>query len=205
MPNLLVIETSPRGHHSVSRNMSQRFVDAWRARHADGSVTERDLAETKLPFVDAPWLHAYFTPVDQQSAEMRERLRTSDELVAEVFAADHLMISTPVYNFNVPAALKAWIDQIVRTGLTLGFDGKGKLAGKVATVLIASGGVYTEGSPWRDRNFTPQYLRVVLETIGITDIAVVHGGNTKVVGMGEQTVEAFIDALAPEIRAAASR
>ncbi len=77
---------------------------------------------------------------------MKERLRLSAKLVDELQAADHLVIATPVYNYNVSASLKAWIDAIVRKGKTLGFDGHGLITGKKVTVLIASGGVYTEGS-----------------------------------------------------------
>ena len=116
--------------------------------------------ETDLPFVTAPWLQAYFTPSEQHSAEMKEVLRLSDELVAELLATDHLVIATPVYNYNVPAALKAWIDHIVRKGLTPGVDGSGLLTGKKATVLLASGGVYTDGSPIRDRDIATQYIRL---------------------------------------------
>lgn len=123
---------------------------------------------------------------------MKELLRMSDVLVAEILAADHIVIATPVYNYNVPAALKAWIDHIVRKGQTLGFDGKGLVTGKKATMLIASGGVYTEGSPIRDRNIAEQYLRLILSVIGITDVTVVAGGAAKLVDMGEETMAAFV-------------
>ena len=204
MTRLLVVETSPRGDHSVSRNMTRRFVVDWRAAHPDGEVVERDLMETDLPFVTAPWLQAYFTPAEQHSPEMKAALRLSDRLVAELLAADHIVIATPVYNYNIPAALKAWIDHIVRKGLTLGFDGAGLVTGKTATVLLASGGVYTEGSPIRDRDIATQYLRLILRVIGVTDVTFVAGGGAKVVDMGEQTMEGFIATVAPEIERAAA-
>ena len=204
MTKLLAVETSPRGDHSISRNMTRRFVADWQAAHADGEVVERDLAETDLPFVTAPWLQAYFTPFEQHSPEMKEALRLSDELVGEILAADHIVIATPVYNYNVPAALKAWVDHIVRKGLTLGFDGTGLVIGKKATVLIASGGVYTEGSPIRDRDIATQYLRLILKVIGITDVTFVTGGNAKAVDMGEQTMTGFIAGIEPQIKRAAT-
>src|SRR6187402_585851 len=83
MTRLLLVETSPRGESSISRQMTQRFVSRWRASHPSGEVASRDLAETTLPFVTAPWLHAYFTPLDQQTTEMKAALRLSDELVGE--------------------------------------------------------------------------------------------------------------------------
>ncbi len=204
MAKLLVIETSPRGNHSVSRNMTRRFVADWQTAHTDGEVVDRDLMQTALPFVNAPWLQAYFTPSERHSPEMKQALRLSDELVGEILAADHIVIATPVYNYNVPAALKAWVDHIVRKGLTLGLDGKGLVTGKKATVLLASGGVYTEGSPIRDRDIATQYLRLILNVIGITDVTIVAGGGAKVVDMGEQTMDGFIASVGPEIERAAA-
>ncbi|HEX8612765.1 MAG TPA: NAD(P)H-dependent oxidoreductase [Telluria sp.] len=204
MTQLLVVETSPRGNNSISRQMTRRFVADWRAVHPGGNVLERDLMETNLPFVTASWLEAYFTPPAQQSPAMKDRLALSDQLVAELLAADQVVIATPVYNYNVPAVLKAWIDHIVRKGMTLGFDGRGLLTGKKATVLIASGGVYTEGSPIRERDIATQYLRLILGVIGITDVTFVAGGGAKAVDLGEETMEGFIAALAPELERAAA-
>jgi len=204
MSKLLVIETSPRGDASISRNMTARFVSHWRAAHPEGSVTVRDLAATELPHVTAPWLQAYFTPSAQHSPDMAQALRLSDELVAELLAADHILIATPVYNYNVPAALKAWIDHIVRKGLTLGFDGAGLITGKAATVLIAAGGVYGEGSPIRDRDIATQYLRMILGVIGITDVTIVSGGGAKVVDLGGETMSDFIGGLEAQIVRAAN-
>jgi FMN-dependent NADH-azoreductase len=204
MPTLLVVETSPRGDHSISRALTRRFVARWRAAHPDGRVVERDLMETGLPFVTAPWLQAYFTPPETQSAETREVLRLSDDLVAELLAADHIVIATPVYNYNVPAALKAWIDQIVRKGLTLGLDGSGLLKGKRATVLLASGGVYAEGSPIRDRDLATQYLRLILSVIGITQVAFISAGGAKAVDLGEVARDEFLDRFQGEIEAEAA-
>ena len=204
MTKLLVVETSPRGDQSISRNMTRRFVAEWQMAHPDGEVVERDLMETDLKFIDAPWLQAYFTPPEQHSPEMKAELALSDELVGELLACDHLVIATPVYNYNVPAKLKAWIDSIVRKGLTLGFDGKGLVSGKTATVLMASGGVYTEGSPIRERDIATQYLRLLLSVIGITDVTVVAGGGAKAVDMRETTMEAFVETLRPELEASAA-
>ncbi|MGI3898906.1 MAG: FMN-dependent NADH-azoreductase [Janthinobacterium lividum] len=204
MRRLLVIEASPRGAHSISRNLTRRFVAHWRSARPDGKVVERDLMQTDLPFVTAPWLQAYFTPVERHSPEMTEALRLSDELVAEVLAADHLVLSTPVYNYNVPAVLKAWVDHIVRKGLTFGLDGKGLVVGKKATVLLASGGVYTEGSPMRDRDIATQYLRLILNVIGITDVTFVAAGNAKSVDMGEIAMDEFVSRFQAEIEAEAA-
>jgi FMN-dependent NADH-azoreductase len=203
MSNLLVVETSPRGDHSISRRLTRRFVDNWREAHPGGQVVWRDLLETDLPFVNATWLKAYFTPPGQHSPEMKAVLRLSDTLVAELLVADHLVIATPVYNYNVPAALKAWIDHIVRKGLTLDHDGQGLLQDKTATVLMASGGIYTEGSPIQDRDITTQYLRLILKIIGITDATFVAAGGAKVVDLGEVSREAFLARFDEDLKRAA--
>jgi FMN-dependent NADH-azoreductase len=204
MAKLLVVECSPRGDASISRTMTRRFVAAWRAAHPGGVVVERDLLKTELTFVTAPWLQAYFTPPDHHTAEMKGALALSDELVAELLDADEIAIGTPVYNYNVPAILKAWIDHIVRKGVTLGYDGTGLLIGKTATVLLASGGVYTEGSPIAARDIATTYLRLVLNVIGIEDVTFVAGGGAKAVDLGQATMDAFVDRLAGEIKAAAA-
>ena len=204
MTKLLVVETSPRGGYSISRNMTRCFVADWRTMHPEGELVVRDLMETDLPFVTAPWLQAYFTPPEQHSPEMKEALRLSDELVAELLSADHIVIATPVYNYNIPAALKAWVDHIVRKGMTLGVDGQGLVTGKKATVLLASGGIYTEGSPIKDRDIANQYLRLILNVIGISDVTVIAGGGAKVVDLREQTMDGFLAKLRPAIELAAA-
>lgn len=204
MTKLLVVETSPRGDRSISRGLTRRFVTEWQAAHPDGDVVDRDLMKTDLPFVNAPWLQAYFTHPEQHSPEMKEVLGLSNELVAELLATDHLVIATPVYNYNVPAALKAWIDHIVRKGMTLGMDGSGLVTGKKATVLLASGGVYTEGSPIRDRDIATQYLRLILNVIGITNVTFIAAGNAKAVDMGQIGRDEFIAKFEAEIEAEAA-
>lgn len=205
MTQLLVVETSPRGNQSVSRQMTRRFVSHYLATHPDAKTVNRDLADTELAFVTAPWLQAYFTPTDQHSPEMKTAMQLSDTLVQELLFADHIVIATPVYNYNVPAALKAWFDHIVRKGLTLGHDGKGMVKGKKATVLLASGGVYAEGSPIRDRDIATQYLRLILNVIGIEDVTFVSGGGAKAVDLRQQTMDEFVNAQEPEIKKAAYR
>lgn len=203
MRTLLVVEASPRGEHSMSRGLTRRFVEAWTKNNPDGRVVERDLMKSDLPFVTLPWLGAYFTPSDQHTPEMKELLRLSDELVAEILAADDIAIGTPVYNYNVPAVLKAYIDHIVRKGKTLGFSGEGLVHGKKCTILMASGGIYTEGSPIRDRDIATSYLRLILKVIGIENVTVVAGGNAKAVDMGETTREEFLRKFDLEVTEAA--
>jgi len=205
MTTLLVVETSPRGSGSISRNMTQSFLKRWKTANPSGEIIERDLVKTDLQFITEHWLEAYFTPADQHTSQMQERLQLSDELIDELQAADHLVIATPVYNYNVPASLKAWIDAIVRKGKTLGFDGHGLVTDKKATVLIASGGVYTEGAFLQDRDIATHYLRLILKVIGITDVTFIAGGGAKAVDLGELTMGSFVNKLSPELVLAAAK
>ena len=203
MPHLLLIEASPRGDKSVSSDLAAIYVSQWRSLHPDGQVTRRDLLDTPLQFTDAAWLAAYFTPPPQHTAAMSASLALSDALVAELLAADVIVIATPVYNYNVPAVLKSWFDHIVRKGITLGMNGEGLLTGKRCTVLLASGGVYTAGSPIRERDIASQWLRLILQVLGIDDIEFVAAGGTKAIDLGQQSRADYLAPLTPLVQAAA--
>ncbi|MGI4789147.1 MAG: FMN-dependent NADH-azoreductase [Janthinobacterium lividum] len=203
MLKLLVVEASPRGEYSISRNLAKTFVEQWKIAHPTGEVTERDLAKIDLPYMNLPWMGASFTPAELHTPEIKEVLRVSNELVAELLAADHIAISTPVYNYNIPANLKSYVDHIVRKGLTLGMTGEGLVQGKKCTVLMASGGVYTEGSPIQDRDIATMYLRLILKVIGIEDVTFIAAGGSKVVDLEEKSRSEFLQTFEPAITSAA--
>jgi FMN-dependent NADH-azoreductase len=203
MMKLLVVEASPRGDQSISRNLTTMFIEQWQAAHSSGEVVRRDLSKIELPYVNLPWLGASLTPLEAHTPEMKEVLRVSDELVTELLAADHIVISTPVYNFNIPANLKSYVDHIVRKGRTLGMSGEGLVSGKKCAVLIASGGVYTEGSPIRDRDIATIYLRLILKVIGIEDVTFVAAGGTKVVDLGQLSRGEFLKSFETAVTSAA--
>lgn len=170
-PRVLEISASSRNHDSVSRRLSKDFIDALRQRDAAVSVVRRDLADG-VPFINASWVEATFTPVDERSERHREALAFSDELVAELQAADTIVIATPMYNFGIPAALKAWIDLIARAGVTFRYTEtgpEGLLKDKKAYVIVASGGVPV-GSPV---DFVTPYLKHALAFLGIDDVEIV--------------------------------
>lgn len=164
MTTILRLDTSARQAASVSRQMTDRII----ARFGDAKILTRDLAQP-LPHVDESWVNANFTPDDARTAEQRETLALSDQLVAELQEADVLVIGLPVYNFGAPAAFKAWVDLIARAGVTFQYSENGPeglLTGKRAIVAYASGGV-PMGSPY---DFASGHVKQVLEFIGITDI-----------------------------------
>ncbi len=206
MPTLLNIQSSPRGPQSISRTLSQDFVTAWQAKHPDGTVVLRDLAESSLPYVGVPWISGIFLPADQHSPETRQALAVSDELIAELFAADEILIGTPMYNFTVPANLKAWIDLVVRPRVTHSGppERKGLVLGKTCRIIIASGGTYDAGLPAAASDHASGYLKRILAFIGITDVAVVLAGGTAAVAFGATTLEELASQFRPAVLAAAS-
>jgi len=205
MPTLLNLQSSPRGTDSISRVLSQAFVEEWERNHPEGYVVLRDLAESHLPFVGVPWITGMFLPAEKRSSEMQEALKISDELIAEIFAADHILIGSPMYNFTVPANLKAWIDLIVRPKVTHSGppERKGLVTGKRCTVIIASGGVYDKDLPAAASDYESGYLKRVLGFIGISDVEVVLAGGTAAVIFGSTTVEDLVHQFRPAVLAAA--
>ena len=164
---VLNIQASARHDGSVTRQLSEKVLAEI---SADRTIT-RDLAEG-LPLLDANWLGANFTPADERTEAQHATLALSDNLINEVIAADTLLIASPIYNFSVPAALKAWIDQICRVGVTFNYTPNGPvgfLSGKHAIVVIASGGTPV-GS---DIDYASGYLKHIMGFIGITDVTII--------------------------------
>jgi len=205
MPTLLNIQSSPRGPHSISRTLSQDFVTAWQAKHPDGKVVLRDLAESHLPYVGVPWITGIFLSADKHTVEMRNALAISDELIAELLSADEILIGTPMYNFTVPANLKAWIDLVVRPRVTHSGppERKGLVTGKICKIIVASGGTYDEGLPAAASDYESGYLKRILSFIGITEVEVILAGGTAAVAFGTTTIEDLTAQFLPIVLAAA--
>ena len=171
-PRVLRLDASMRHDGSVSRALTDRLVERLRDSHGTVDVTSRDLARAPVPQVDEAWIGANFTDADARTPEQRQALALSDTLVAELQAADILVLGMPIYNFGVPAALKAWIDMVARARVTFRYtpDGpEGLLTGKRAYIVTASGGTHVDSAI----DFAVPYLRHVLAFLGITDVEVI--------------------------------
>jgi len=205
MSKLLVIEVSPRGAYSASRTLSSDFVSAWKVLHPEGEVVVRDLEQTRPPYIDLNWIGGAFSPPDQRSEEMKAALAIGDELIAELKAVDHVVIATPMYNFSIPAVLKAYIDHVCRVGETFTMNYEGLVTGKKATVILASGSDFSPGTPYEAANVASSYLRQILGFIGIKDVEVVLAGRTLALMTGETSVETFRSAHRPALEEAATQ
>jgi FMN-dependent NADH-azoreductase len=189
MPSLLAIEVSPRHGFSTSRKLTAHFIDEWKSAHPGSAVVVRDLMKTPPPFVDHAWIGGAFTPREQHSPESAAAIKVSDDLVTELKAADEIVIGTPMFNFSIPAVLKAYIDQIVRVGVTVSANNVGLLTDKKATVILASGGDFSPGSPVEKYNQASGYLRQVLAWIGIKDVDIILAGRARAGATGETAIE----------------
>ena len=161
---LLRIDASARRDGSVSRQLTDQIIEKLTPDH----VIARDLANP-LPHVNEAWISANFTPITDRNDEQNKALELSDTLIEEVQQADTIVIGAPIYNFGVPAGLKAWIDLVARAGVTFRYTEEGPvglLTGKRTIVVVASGG--TEAGSNYD--FATGFLKHVLGFIGLTDV-----------------------------------
>ncbi|HEX5644905.1 MAG TPA: NAD(P)H-dependent oxidoreductase [Erythrobacter sp.] len=156
MSTILHINASIRGDdQSVSRELSQRVVNSL-AGKSGARVITRDLAANELPFISAERFGANLTPATERTAEQAELAAIADELIAELLAADTIVLGVPIYNFGAPSTLKAWADLVARAGTTFQYTANGPeglLKGKKAYLAIASGGTpvgsgYDFMTPW---------------------------------------------------------
>jgi FMN-dependent NADH-azoreductase len=182
MSTLLRVDSSPfPGSASFSRQLTSEFAAQWRESHPDGRVIERDLATTSLAPVNAEFIAAMYTPEAARTPEHNALLAKSDEFIAELQAADEYVFGVSMHNFSIPSSLKLWIDQVARAGKTFSYEGgvpAGLLQGKKATFLVATGGVYEQGTPMAALNHIEPYLRSVFGFIGVKDVTFINAGGT---------------------------
>ena len=205
MPTLLQIDSSPLGESSISRRLTREYAENWKLANPDGKVIVRDLTATVIPPIGGAWVGASYTPGDARTPQQREVLALSDELIAELESADEYVIGVPMHNFSVPSTLRLWIDQVIRAGRTFSYASgtpEGLLNGKKATVLVASGGVYDEGTAMASFNFVEPYLRTVLAFIGVKDTNFISAGGTAVLNYGKVDRQEF---LAPHLQSIRSQ
>src|ERR1700736_2419829 len=175
MTTLLKLDSSPMGDHSISRKLTTKFAEIWLQTHPEGTVIELDLTALNLPVVDASWVGAAHTPESARTAAQTNALAASDSLINDLEQADEYVFGVPMHNFSIPSTLKLWIDQVVRAGKTFSYGAtgpKGLLAGKKATLLLASGGEYGKGSAMASFDFVTPYLQTVLGFIGISEVTI---------------------------------
>ncbi|WP_375788613.1 FMN-dependent NADH-azoreductase [Bradyrhizobium sp. Pha-3] len=172
MNKVLLIRSSIFGRDSKSIRLANEFL----SRYPHASLVERVLSPTTMPHLMAETYVAMGKPDSELTGEERAHVALSDALVAEVKAADTIVLAVPMYNLSIPSTLKAWIDHVARLGKTFIYTAagpQGLLSGKKVFVLTARGGVYSDG-PAQPLDFQTPYLRGVLGFLGIMDVTFIH-------------------------------
>ena len=230
MTHILQLDASARPgragiheHGSHSRSLTHRFVSWWQARRPEDTVTYRDIGGTPPSFIDQQWIQAAFTPPEKHEPWMDDTLEESDQLIDELVQADILIIGAPLYNFGMPAALKAWVDQVVRMGRTVEYDPSTPedpftplLADRPrhAVILSSRGGVgFEPGGELAHMNHLEPGLTTVLEFVGITNVHSIaienqeEGGDAlaESIAVAEQRVDALVARLQETLHAETGR
>jgi FMN-dependent NADH-azoreductase len=198
MKRILIVESSPRGAESASRQLTATLRERLMSLYPHAGFVERDLAATPLPHLDYQTVKGISAKDKAEAESLKNALRLSDELSEELLSSDLLVIASPMWNFGLPSSLKAWIDHIVRAGKTFNYAGagvEGLAKGKKAILVLASGGVFSEG-PWKSWDTVEPYLRLILGFIGINDVQTVRAQGMNMPGIsdsaipnGEKTIE----------------
>lgn len=178
MFSVLHIDASARRERSHTRRLSALFVRHWLALRPQDEIVRRDVGLDPPPSIDEAWIAAAFTPPDRRTVEMQAKLALSERLVDEIERADLIVAGVPMYNFGMPAAMKAYVDQIVRVGRTFGFDRSRPgepywplLKGKRLVILSARGDYgYAPGGRIAAMNHVEPHLATAFGYVGITQI-----------------------------------
>ncbi|MHB8208509.1 FMN-dependent NADH-azoreductase [Mucilaginibacter sp.] len=194
---ILHIISSPRGEASFSIKLGNGIVEKLKAKYPGSIVKERDLTSTSFPHLEEVHLNSFFTPAESRTPEQVEAVKHSDIAIAEIKAADIIVIGVPLYNFSIHSSLKAWIDHIARAGQTFRYSANGPeglVKDKKVYLALASGGVYSEG-PSASYDFASPYLKTFLSFLGMTDTTVLRVEGVAVPDLKDTALEKAIASI----------
>jgi FMN-dependent NADH-azoreductase len=198
MSRILLVTSSPRGAASHSSRIARSLVEQLASGDPRSTVVVRDLHQEHLPHISEDFVTALGTPPEQRTPAQSAAVALSDRLIAELFAADVVVIASAMINFGVSSTLKTYIDYLLRAGATFRYTANGPeglVKGKQAYIVQASGGIYSEG-PGQAANFQDTYLKHVLGFIGITDVEIIH---IEGVAFGAEAAEKALAAAAGKV------
>jgi FMN-dependent NADH-azoreductase len=187
MKKILNIVSSVKGEDSFSIKLSNAVIEKLLSVYPGSSINTHDLTKNPFPHLEESHFTAFYTPEELRTEEHKEAIQNSDQAIKELMEADIIVIGVPLYNFGIPSTLKAWIDHIVRAGVTFSYANgfpEGLVVNKDVYLAIASGGIYSDG-PMKGYDFTEPYLRTVLGFIGMRDITTFRVEGTVVPGVKE--------------------
>ncbi len=170
MKTLLRIDASLRKEGSHSRALADFFEINWKKAYPKGEVIHRDLTSFQIPHLQNETVQGFHIPRSEQTEKNKQAVALSDALIEELKSADHVLISSPLYNLNVPSTLKSYLDHIVRSGYTFSVDEdgsyKGLLANEAAYIITTKGETY-KGTPMESLDFQEPYLKSIFGFIGL--------------------------------------
>lgn len=195
MKKIVHIISSASGEGSYSIRLGKALINKINEQYPNSETVERDLVADDEPHLTMTQVGAMRTPPDQLTPEATALLTYSDQVIAELMEADIVVIGVPMINFSIPSQLKTWVDNIARAGKTFKygeFGPEGLVNGKKVYLVIASGGIYSEG-PMQAYDFIEPYLRALLGFVGMTDVTVLRAEGTAIPTLQEKVLE---DAIA---------
>lgn len=198
MKNILHIISSPRAEASASRKLGNAVIQKIREKYSDSIVKERDLTKSKVPLLEEVHINTFFTPAENHSEEQQSINKYSEDLISELKEADIIVIDSPMYNFSVPATLRAYFDFTSRAGYTFKYDEngpKGLLSDKKLYVAFTSGNIYSEG-PYQLYDSNIPYIKNIFGFYGISDISVFRAEGLSIPGIMETSLEKAINKIA---------
>lgn len=178
MTKVLIINASARKERSLSRTLTNTFVESWKEKYPEDSFIYREIGQENIPHVTEKWIAGAFKPAELRNEDDHEVLQLSDELISELKASDIIVVGTPMYNWSVPSVLKAYIDQVLRVNETVlvrkdNWENPylGLLNDKKAYLLMVRGNAgYDPGEIHEHMDFQTNYLKTVFRIMGIEDI-----------------------------------
>ncbi|MGM9476057.1 FMN-dependent NADH-azoreductase [Pedobacter sp. GSP4] len=195
---ILHVISSPRGEASFSIKLGNAIVEKLQSANPDSSITTRNLTSSPFPHLEEVHINSFFTPLESQTPDLAEAVKHSDQAIAELKAADAIVIGAPMYNFGIHSTLKAWIDHIARAGQTFSYSENGPeglIKNKKVYIAISSGGVYSEG-PMKAYDFTESYLRSVLGFLGMVDVTVFRVEGVSMPNLKDEALDKAVEAIA---------
>ncbi|WP_293946164.1 MULTISPECIES: FMN-dependent NADH-azoreductase [unclassified Sphingobacterium] len=198
MKNILHIISSPRAETSASRKLGNAVIQKIQEKYSDSIVKERDLTKSKVPLLEEVHINTFFTPAENHSEEQQSISKYSEDLISELKEADIIVIDSPMYNFSVPATLRAYFDFTSRAGYTFKYDEngpKGLLTDKKLYVAFTSGNIYSEG-PYQLYDSNIPYIKNIFGFYGISDISVFRAEGLSIPGIMETSLEKAINNIA---------
>ncbi len=197
MKKILHIISSPRGEESNSTLLGKSIIEKILSQHPGSTVVTNNVVDKNYQPLQPVHVKAYKLPDESHTPEQRKALQDSDEAVAQLLLADIVVISIPLYNFNIPAVLKGWVDHVVRGGKTFSYQTgrpEGLVTGRKVYLAIASNGVYSDG-PMKPMDHAEPYMRFILRFMGMTDITTYRIEGSGMAGVMETAVKKGLESI----------